>query len=43
MLTVEGLVKKYNKQNAVNNISFSLDVERWWVYWAPMAPAKALL
>jgi ABC-2 type transport system ATP-binding protein len=25
MLTVEGLVKKYNKQNAVNNISFSLD------------------
>jgi ABC-2 type transport system ATP-binding protein len=25
MLTVEGLVKKYNKQNAVNNITFSLD------------------
>jgi ABC-2 type transport system ATP-binding protein len=24
MLTVEGLVKKYNKQNAVNNITFSL-------------------
>lgn len=25
MLTVEGLVKKYNKQNAVNKITFSLD------------------
>jgi len=25
MLAVEGLVKKYNKQNAVNNITFSLD------------------